>query len=208
MSWILKGLGEPFDPSLSSYDPSDLENPSLYQGEPVVQVEQYGSDGEQEETQEFYNQFDEDEGDEGVFKAFYTNNSHDTWGGESIENVTLDVSDIPENWGVTEHPTGNQVLVPPPSPEADLGYRCGDGQRSDGSEFSCPEDYGLPANQYNDDHDREQRASTTLTDRFNSEEGEYTVDGHSGEIRVATFAGTETWKTRGIADQRRVHEHD
>ncbi len=185
MSWIAKGLGEPFDPSQGSYEEQDLENPSLFQGEPVVQIEQYGDEGEEDETRKFYNKFDEDEGEEGVFTAFYTNNSHETWGGQEIENVTVDLENVPDNWGVTEHPTGNQVLVPPPSPEADLGYRCGDGQRSDGAEFSCPEDYGLPANQYNDDHGGEVQASTTLTDRFNTEEGEYTVDGHSEEINYS-----------------------
>ncbi len=174
---------------LSGYDKSDkevirdaiLEGPGVFYGWKLVHEQGEDPDEEMPDV------YDEDYNE---FTKQYLEDASETRGGGFWENVTVHLErDRYEDWVVVERPNGFEAVSTPPHPQADdTENRCGDGLRTShnedrqslgddpGDELDCPEDYGLPANEYEDGTSNEPHleSSNTITDAFEQEEGDLT----------------------------------
>lgn len=116
------------------------------------------------------------------YRLGYMLDSDEAWGGD--ENRTLDVDEIPDDWAPNEHPAGGIAFSNPPHPDSsDAEIRCGDSiilyddySNDELTVHNCPQDRGLPANQYdlpwNEDYS-ESTISDNLGDIGRSVDGDY-----------------------------------
>ena len=137
----------------------DSTGPSTFLGSLVVREDSEGFVEENEDT-----------GEEGLnenLEAYYVEDSDDEWGGGLLESTSIEG----DNWYLSEEGRdGIPTLITPPHPHGDGEHNCGDSNQNWGDEFDCPEDYGLPANEYSSDGTTE--AETTTTDNL----GDYSVE--------------------------------
>jgi len=156
-SWIFEGKQTP-----------TLTGPSIFYGSRVA-VDKDGSEVE----------YSKDSGTEGVgntLTSYYIENSDEEWGGGEIKEVEHQDDD----WYIEDGAgQGYATLITPPHPE--LGSEsCGDGRPEEGDEFDCPEDHGLPANEYSNDGTTE--AETTTTENLGTYSVETGRSTHTDEV--------------------------
>lgn len=135
----------------------DSTGPSAYYGATAV------VNSNQSGTEEFP---DEQDSGDSIKKYYIANEGDNRWGQGSVESTIIQVDDSI----VRTNRNGIPYLVAPPHPEAgDSEHECGDAVfDSNNGIFSCPEDYGLPADKRYDAGPGSELSDTSLSDNFGS----------------------------------------
>lgn len=148
----------------------DATGPSAYFGSKAVQY----VDGSISEYP------DERDSSDSIIKYYIENEGSTDWGQGDIKSTTIQVDDSI----VRDARNSIPYLVAPPHPEAgDSTHECGDAVfDSFNTPFSCPEDFGLPADERYDAGPGEVLSDTSMTENFGSHTVNTNGEGRTDEV--------------------------